>query len=181
MKSWRCESEVNKAVERSVSISEMAGEEKELVRQLLVECYVQYKQNFEQEVWEKYFSQVKCSLENEKIDKLYVAKYRQEVVGTIQLFRSSDEAYEDKELDINAPIIRFLAVHQKWQGLGTARKLIDTAVSYTKHVGADAVYLHTSDAMERAIHLYETYGFIRDVSQDYQNGENHIKCYKYMI
>lgn len=172
---------MSKAVERSVSISEMAEADKELVRKLLVESYVQYKQNFEREVWETYFSQVKCSLDNENIAKLYIAKYRQEIVGTMQLFRSADEAYENRDLDINAPIIRFLAVHPKWQGLGTARKLIDAAVSYTKHVGADAVYLHTSDAMERAIYLYEKYGFIRDVSQDYQNGENHIKCYKYMI
>lgn len=172
---------MSKTVEKSVSISEMAEAEKELVRQLLVESYVQYKQNFEREVWETYFSQVKCSIENENITKLYIAKYHNDIVGTIQLYRSSDEAYENPELDINAPIIRFLAVHPRYRGLGTAKKLIDTAVAYTKHVEADAVYLHTSDVMETAIQLYKKYGFIRDTSQDYQNGKNHIKCYKFVV
>lgn len=172
---------MSKVLGKSVLIREMEESELELVRQVLVESYVQYKEHFERDAWETYFLQVKASVENENIDKLYIAQYEDEIVGTMQLFRSSDEAYDLPELDIQAPIIRFLAVHPHGRGLGVAKKLIDKAVTYTEDIEAEGVYLHTSDVMERAIYLYEKYGFIREESQDFKNGSKQIMCYKYLI
>ncbi len=151
--------------------------ELELVRQLLIESYQEYEEKFEQDRWERYMEELTASVDNEKIDRLYIAKYKDDIVGTMQLFRSAKEAYQVSDLEIDAPIIRFLAVHPRGRGEGTARKLLDKAICYAKKQNAQAVFLHSTELMSQAIKLYIKYGFVREPAKDYIKHGNVIQCY----
>lgn len=167
--------------QHSIEIGGMKKEEKEEVRQLLIDSYIQYKNSFEKERWETYFEEVKAAVDNEKIDKLMIAKSGDKVLGTMQLFQSSDVAYDVPELQIHHPIIRFLAVHPEGRGLGIARKLLDQSIEYTRNRKAKAISLHTTDIMEKAVRLYRRYGFERDETHDYDKNGVWIHCYTFHL
>lgn len=100
-----------------VVITELQEEEKELVRRVLVESYQQYEDKYaSQEIWEEYLEQIRASIDNPQVDKILVAKSNQDVLGTLQLFESSEKAYGIPELQIFSPIIRLLAVYPKARG-----------------------------------------------------------------
>ncbi|MEI3607731.1 GNAT family N-acetyltransferase [Pseudogracilibacillus sp. SE30717A] len=160
---------------------EMKDSEREIVRELLMVSYGEYKESFTNERWGKYQEEIKASVDNERIDAIYVAIFQKEIVGTMQLFCSASEAYQLPGLEIDAPIIRFLAVRPNVRGLGVARKLLDQAISYAKNKHVNAIYLHTTKAMSGAIRLYEKYGFIRDDSKDYIKNGNQIQCYSFKM
>ncbi|MBO1002760.1 GNAT family N-acetyltransferase [Pseudogracilibacillus auburnensis] len=172
---------MSKVFETSIAVREIEEEERELVRQLIIESYRQYEHFFEKDRWENYLAELKASVDNEKIDKLLIATNRGNIVGTMQIFLSSDDAYDVPDIQINEPIIRFLAVHPNGRGLGIARKLIDAGIAYTKARKASAIYLHTTDVMEKAVSLYEKYGFVREETQDYVKSGTFIKCYKFTV
>jgi len=159
----------------------MKREEKETVRNLLIESYIQYQDFFEQDRWEKYLEEVKTAVDNEQIDALLIAKSGDTILGTVQLFPSSDLAYDEPTLHIEHPIIRFLAVHPDGRGLGIASKLLDRSIDYARWNKAKAISLHTTDIMEKAVTLYERYGFKRDEVNDYLKSGTPIHCYTFSL
>lgn len=165
--------------QRVIEIREMKEGEKEAVRDLLIESYIQYQEAFEPERWEKYFEEVKAAVDNEQIDTLIVARSGNRILGTVQLFRSSDLAYDEPTLQIEHPIIRFLAVHPDGRGLGIAKKLLDQSIEYAQKNNAQAISLHTTDIMEKAVKLYERYGFKRNEIYDYDKNGVWIHCYTF--
>ncbi len=164
-----------------LTIREMKEFEQDAVTALLEISYGEYRGAFAKERWDRYSEEIKASLNNENIDVVFVAIFNKEIVGTMQLFRSADEAYQFPELEIDAPIIRFLAVKPTVRGVGVARKLLNRAISYAKDRCANAIYLHTTEAMSGAIRLYEKYGFTRENSKDYIKEGNLIQCYTFKI
>lgn len=167
-----------KVKNEEIIIREVSEQEKPFIGQLLLESYQQYEQAFVRERWKKYEQELKGAAENKCIDKFFVAQYKGKLIGTIQLFRSSYEAYGLSHLDIHQPIIRFLAVHPNGRGLGIAKKLLETAINHSKSDGKKAIYLHTTDIMEQAIQLYKHYGFVRHPEKDFLKNKNPISCYK---
>lgn len=169
---------MSKVKNEQIIIREVSKQEKPLIGQLLLESYQQYEQFFERERWKNYEQELKNAAENKYIDKFFVAQYKDQLIATIQLFRTSFEAYGLDSLDIDQPIIRFLAVHPNGRGLGIAKKLLETAITYARADGKKAIYLHTTDIMEQAILLYKGYGFVRHPEKDFLKNENPISCYK---
>jgi len=166
---------------KMVKIREMKLNEREMVRKLLIESYIQYEKDFSEERWERYFTEVKYAVDNDNIDKLYVALLNDQIVGTVQLFPHSNIAYDDFDHSINAPIIRFLAVHPNGRGQGIGRLLLDKSISYAQKQRAEAIYLHTTNLMPQAVQLYVQYGFEREKIYDYDRENYSILCYKYVI
>lgn len=163
----------------SVVITELQEEEKELVRQVLVESYQQYENKYASpEIWEEYLQQIRASIDNPQVDKILVAKSNQDVLGTLQLFESSEKAYGISELQIFSPIIRLLAVHPKARGQGVAQTLLKASIDYAKQKGASSIYLHSSDRMQKAIQLYEWLGFKRDETKEFQKYDTLVKCFR---
>src|SRR5690625_1715487 len=95
---------VPKLCKKSVVVREMNPEEKEVVRKLLIDSYRQYERQFTKERWKDYVVEITEAVDNEAIDKLFVATYDEEIVGTVQVFRTSEEAYHSSAMQIDAPI-----------------------------------------------------------------------------
>lgn len=161
-----------------IVIREVSEKEVPFIGQLLLESYKQYELAFEGERWKTYEQELRSAAENKYIDKFLVAQYKGQLIGTIQLFRSSYEAYGLSHLDIHQPIIRFLAVHPNGRGLGIAKKLLETVIIHARTDGMKSIYLHTTDIMEQAIQLYKHYGFVRYPKKDFLKNNNPIACYK---
>ncbi|MEH7419406.1 GNAT family N-acetyltransferase [Neobacillus drentensis] len=163
-----------------ITIEELKSEEKETVRQLLVESYQQYKQAYKSpQVWEEYLTNIKASVDNPNVEKILIAKSDDKILGTLQLFLSSDKAYQRPELQIYSPIIRLLAVHPEARGHGIAQELLKAGLQFAKSQGAKELYLHSGEKMQKAIRLYEWFGFKRDQSKEFYNNDNLVKCYRY--
>ena len=162
-----------------IVVVELKEEDKEIVRQVLVESYLQYEPDYtNRQVWEDYLAEITASIDNPRVDKILVAKSNQEVLGTLQLFDSSEKAYAKPELGIFSPIIRLLGVHPKARGRGVAQELLKASVDYAKEMGSTDLYLHSSDRMHRAIRLYEWFGFKRDQSKEFESHDILVKCYR---
>ncbi|WP_379968020.1 GNAT family N-acetyltransferase [Ectobacillus sp. sgz5001026] len=164
---------------KQIIIDELRVEEKEAVRRLLVESYQQYEDSYTNpNVWNEYLANIKSSVDNPDVDKILVAKSDQIILGTLQLFQSSEKAYQKPELQIFSPIIRLLAVHPQARGRGVAQELIRASRDYAKSQGANTLYLHSSDKMQKAIQLYEWLGFKRDHTKEFMNHDILVKCYR---
>ncbi|MBT2654735.1 GNAT family N-acetyltransferase [Bacillus sp. ISL-18] len=163
-----------------IMIDELKEEEKETVRQLLVESYQQYEHEYQSaQVWEEYLRNIKASVDNPDVEKILIAKSEDQILGTLQLFLSSDKAYQKPELQISSPVIRLLAVHPEARGQGIAQALINVSLQFAKSQGANQLYLHTGDKMHKAIRLYEWFGFKRDHTKEFYNHDILVKCYRY--
>ncbi|MBM7652368.1 GNAT family N-acetyltransferase [Neobacillus cucumis] len=163
-----------------IIIDEMAEEQKEDVRKLLVSSYGQYEHEYKDaHVWEEYLANIKASVDNPNVEKILIAKSEDKIIGTLQLFLSSDQAYQRPELQIFSPIIRLLAVHPEARGRGIAQALLKAGLEFAKSQGANQLYLHSGDKMAKAIQLYEWLGFKRDQTKEFYNNDILVKCYRY--
>jgi GNAT superfamily N-acetyltransferase len=173
------EKRVEFLVTNQIIVDEIAEEEVETVRRLLVESYQQYEHAYKDpQLWDDYLTNIKASVDNPDVKKILVAKSEEHILGTLQLFESSDKAYQKPELEIFSPIIRLLAVHPQARGLGVAQALIKAGVQFAKSQGADKLYLHSSDKMQKAIRLYEWLGFKRDETKEFRNNDILVKCFR---
>ncbi|PLS05381.1 GNAT family N-acetyltransferase [Neobacillus cucumis] len=163
-----------------IIIEELLEKEKEAVRQLLVESYQQYEYEYKNpQVWKDYLTNIEASVDNPNVEKILIAKSDDRILGTLQLFLTSEKAYQRPELQIFSPIIRLLAVHPEARGRGIAQELIKAGLEFAKSQGAKALYLHTGDKMQKAIRLYKWLGFKRDQKKEFYNTDVLVKCYRY--
>jgi GNAT superfamily N-acetyltransferase len=169
-------------VTNQIIIDELVEDEKETVRRLLVESYQQYEHEYTNpHQWEDYLANIKASVDNPDVKKILIAKNNVNILGTLQLFESSEKAYQKPELQIFSPIIRLLAVHPQARGRGVAQELLKAGLHFAKSQGANKLYLHTGDKMQNAIRLYEWFGFKRDQTKEFMNNDILVKCYRFDI
>ena len=163
-----------------ITVVNLLEEDKEAVRQLLVESYAQYESDYKDPtVWQSYLKDIHNAVDNPNVAKTLVAKHDSAIVGSMQLFQSSVQAYDGWEVKIASPIIRMLAVHPDARGLGVAQELLKSGIQYARTLHTSSIYLHTSDAMKKAIKLYEWIGFKRDKTKDLMKGDLLVKCYRF--
>lgn len=167
----------------TITISTMLDHEKEQARQVLLFSYEQYRNSYYSfEAFNEYINLIKVSLDNPLIDKILIAKDDDnEILGTLQIYSNSDDAYGLPDLNIHAPIVRLLGVHPSARGKGIARKLIEESIHYAKQKQSPSLYLHTGEYMKDAIRLYERFGFKRDVNKEFEKNKVTVRCYRYDI
>ncbi|MDQ0206541.1 GNAT family N-acetyltransferase [Alkalicoccobacillus murimartini] len=161
-----------------IVVSTLQNEDKDIVKELLIDSYSQYEEVFRSpEAWENYLQNIKSSLDNPNVEQILVAKQGQNILGSIQFFESGEKAYQRPELDIQHPVVRLLAVHPNARGLGVAQILLRESLDIAASRGASYLYLHTGDIMEKARALYEWLGFKRDQKNEFSNGNSLVRCY----
>jgi len=163
----------------SIVITELETKDREKVQHLLVESYRQYGQHFTLEEWTDYVNALVSSIDNSNANLILVAKDGEEVLGSLQVFESSEKAYDLPELQIFSPIIRMLAVHPNARNRGVAQKLLKEVIRRAAVQGAESIYLHTPDFMSEAKRLYEKFGFKQDLSKELTGDKDTVRCYRY--
>jgi GNAT superfamily N-acetyltransferase len=152
--------------------------ERELIAEVMLESYQQYAFDMPQERWEQYRDSIRNSVYGDAPYARIVAEIDGRIVGSVQMFLSSEAAYGNPEMGIHSPIIRLLAVHPSARGRGVATALIREAARRALELGATTLNLHTSDMMASAVKLYEKLGFQRHYETDTTNGETLVKGYR---
>jgi len=100
----------------NITIRDAIPDDREALEKHLIEAYRQYAQKMSAARWELYEEEMKRSVAGERALAILVAGTGDEIVGSVQLFASSEAAYGRPELAIHTPIIRFLAVSPKARG-----------------------------------------------------------------
>ncbi|EST54638.1 GCN5 family acetyltransferase [Brevibacillus panacihumi W25] len=162
----------------SITIREADEAEQEAVRSVMLEAYGQYADLFPAEVWKKYQHEIGSSVSGEGTIARLVAEIDGDIIGSVQLYPSSEAAYRGTDMGINSPVIRFLCVSRRARGKGVATALIEEVVKRSLAIGASYLYLHTIDMMASAIRLYKRMGFERAYEKEYHNGLHLVKCYR---
>lgn len=165
----------------SIIIREAEERDQEAILSLMLEAYGEYEQAMPRDRWIEYAQSIKESVYRDGPTARIIAELNGEIVGSVQLFLSSETAYGRPELGIHSPIIRLLATSPKVRGKGVATELIKESARRTVLLGAETLHLHTSDVMASAVRLYEHLGFERAYDKEMLNGEILVKCYRLQL
>jgi putative acetyltransferase len=95
---------------------------------------------------------------------LWIAEQDGEVVGSVALCTVGDDALELKRM--------YLRPATRGRGLG--RRLLTIAVDWARASGARVIKLDTSERMQAAQALYETYGFRRVPGEAPRQGQSRL-------
>lgn len=96
---------------------------------------------------------------------LYVARYRNKIVGTIILNHEYESAYNDVEWKVESDynktlVIHTLAVNPNYFRLKIGRKLLEFASRFAKKSNMKSIRLDVYEKNEPAIKLYERCGYV---------------------
>jgi putative acetyltransferase len=81
---------------------------------------------------------------------IYLAKSGHEIVGSIGLLKTGEGTYE---------LIK-MSVTEKFQGKGISKMLMDKCLETAKDWKAEKIGLYSNSRLQRAIKMYEKYGFM---------------------
>ena len=87
---------------------------------------------------------------------IQLAKYGDEIVGTIALVSMGNDIYELAKMSVNP----------KLRGKKIGHKLMDACLKKAKEFEAKMVIILSNRKLENAIHLYKKYGFIDVGNED---------------
>ncbi|WP_336770843.1 GNAT family N-acetyltransferase [Paenibacillus sp. MMO-58] len=163
-------------MQKQVLVREATAEDRDAVRDVLLDAYGQYANTLSEERWEQYKENIVAAASAGATKNRLVAELDGRIVGSVFLFESSEQAYG--YVGIHTPIIRLLAVSQEARGHGVATQLIRESAGIALASGAELLHLHTSDMMDSAVRLYERLGFERAKEFDVKNGETLVKSYR---
>lgn len=80
---------------------------------------------------------------------IYLAKAGDEIVGSLGLLKEAEGEYE---------LIK-MSVAEKWRGKGISKVLMDKCVETARSWKAKKIGLYSNSQLQRAIKIYEKYGF----------------------
>lgn len=80
---------------------------------------------------------------------IFLAKEKDEIVGTAGLWKEDDEQYE---------LVK-MAVDPAYRGKGISKLLLDKCLAEAKQLNAGRIILFSNSQLKTALKLYEQYGF----------------------
>lgn len=80
---------------------------------------------------------------------IYLAKYKDEIVGTISLIKIDATSFE----------LAKLAITENYKSLGIGSHLMEKVITTAKESGAKKIILYTNHNLLAALRLYEKFGF----------------------
>jgi len=163
-----------------IVIEPLREEDRARYTEILLESYQEYEATYpDPDLWQSYVQDMRAAVQTPKAAEILVAKQGSELMGGVHLFTDSGTAYGRPELGIESTIIRLLAVHPKGRGQGVGKRLIQAGFAFAQARGDKSLYLHSGAAMVDAIKMYESLGFVRDVSKEFYKGDIHVLSFRY--
>jgi ribosomal protein S18 acetylase RimI-like enzyme len=130
------------------------------IKKLAIKTWSEFKSELTNENWQDLYK----TLTNDQtytdlIDKSYFIvceSLNKEIIGMSFLVPKGNptEIYDESWC-----YIRFVTVDPEFGGNGIGKKLTEICVEFAKQNGEKIVALHTSEMMNKAIHIYEKLGF----------------------
>ncbi|WP_283390242.1 GNAT family N-acetyltransferase [Methanobrevibacter woesei] len=112
---------------------------------------------------EKEFLEIMCEYFNDKENKYWVIEENGEILGSLGVDKISE----------NEAQLRLFATDQSIQGRGAGKKLVKTALDYSRAIGIKHVILETIDICKVARHIYSSFGFklVEKIREDNESAD----------
>ena len=158
-----------------VHIRDASPSERDVIRSMTLASYEQYATVASPSIW-ALLQQAVLSAPTEKgpMEQI-VAEYAGKIVGSVRLYQPSMSASHcDVAVEVQGPEVRLLAVDPALQGHGIGKALLFECIKRAQNSGHSTLGLHTGDAMQKAIQMYEHMGFVHVPELDFQTEDGSI-------
>jgi GNAT superfamily N-acetyltransferase len=149
-----------------VFVRDARADERDAIRDLTLAAYEEYSV---QPFWAGFRRALLATLdaEEESVERI-VAERAGTLVGGVWLYPPQAKAYVHGPVSAGWPEVRLMAVAPSARGQGIGAALLNECERRARRSGATTLGLHTHDAMQAAIRLYERAGFVRAPELDFQ-------------
>ena len=155
-------------VRGEIHLREAQAHDRTRIRELTLSAYREYATLMEPEAWAALEQALHGALSGDDGLTRLVAESDGVIVGSAALYEPGSDAYGDLASRAEWPEVRLVAVDPAVRGRGIARALVDECVRRARASGATRLGLHTSRSMTAAKRLYESMGFVREPTGDFQ-------------
>ncbi|MBA2528878.1 MAG: GNAT family N-acetyltransferase [Euzebyales bacterium] len=145
-----------------VAIRAAHDDELDDVAALMVDAYAEYAARMSPDAWSNFAHEIANVHGRLSSAELLVAERSGRLVGAVTVFTGWRGAQE------GSVGVRLLSVLPAERGSGVGRALMEAAVRRARDAGKDRVVLTTTHDMDAARDLYDSMGFQRDTSLDYE-------------
>jgi ribosomal protein S18 acetylase RimI-like enzyme len=150
----------------AVQVREARPSDRRAVRAVLLAAYREYAAVLPPAVFGPYLADILDLDAREEVGRLLVAERAGRVVGAVTWY--GDAAAEGLGWPPGWAGLRALGVDPAARGHGVGRALIEACRQRARAAGAPVLCLHTAGFMTAAVALYESLGFRRDPSFDFE-------------
>ena len=149
-----------------LSVRDARADERDAIRDLTLAAYEEYTV---QHFWAGFRRALLATLDTEEgsVERI-VAERAGTLVGSVWLYPPQVKAYVHGPVSANWLELRLMAVAPSARGQGIGAALLRECERRARHSGATTLGLHTHDAMQAAVRLYERAGFVRAPELDFQ-------------
>ena len=155
--------------------------EHSFIREQRVAAYQEHAANIPDGHWQALKQAISSKADTQPGVELIVAEEDGVILGSVALFPAKIDAYEGNVESVDYPEIRMLAVSPEARGKGVATALISECIKRSKEKEHQAIGLHTGEFMEKAMKLYESFGFERLPQYDFEPADDGIVVKAYRL
>lgn len=162
-----------------IHIRDAQTDERAAIHELTLAAYEEYATIMSPTAWGGLKQAVLSGLSTEEAVERIVAEQNGALVGSVQLYPPSANAYSGAVAGINWPEVRLLAVLPEARGQGIGTALMNECIRRARTAGASALGLHTSESLQVAIRMYKQMGFVRAPEYDFHpEGGEVVEAYR---
>ncbi|HWQ80215.1 MAG TPA: helix-turn-helix domain-containing GNAT family N-acetyltransferase [Anaerovoracaceae bacterium] len=96
-------------------------------------------------------------------DRLWIAEHNCEIIGCIGIVGRGDRAQ-----------LRWFLLHLNYRGIGLGKRLLNQSLAFCREKGYKAVYLDTTEDLEKAIGMYTKAGFVKVAEKENHTWADHL-------
>lgn len=145
----------------AVRIRDAQANDGETICAVTLAAYKEYAAQMGDQGWALYQANILETLANVPPAQQIVAELADEVVGAVLLYPATPSPGEHGSVGLAWPYVRLLAVTTAARGRGIGAALMAECVARARRSGAAALALHSTPAMQAAMHIYQRMGFER--------------------
>jgi GNAT superfamily N-acetyltransferase len=131
------------------------------IRFVTLSASQEYREVMSPPLWEAYLQNLLEALDYDMQVERIVAVQNGAIVGSVSLYPPMANAYSGISTGYAWPEVRLLAVLPEMRGQGIGTSLMDECKQRAYNTGAKILGLHTLQAMQIAVRMYERMGFVR--------------------
>jgi ribosomal protein S18 acetylase RimI-like enzyme len=167
------------STEKPFHIRDASADELDAISKLTLAVYEQYATIMTPPAWEGLKGSVMNGLATTAPVERIVAEQNGELVGSVMPFPAAVNVYGNLTGQAAISELRLLAVTPPARGRGIGRALVEECIERMHKAGEKELGIHTSISMQAAIHLYESMGFTRFPTDDFQpEGAELVTAYR---
>lgn len=169
----------NQSARHPLEVRDARADERDAIRALTLRAYAEFAESMTPATWAALRGALEDRLAAEGDFARIVARRDGALVGSVQLYPPSVDAYDGAIPLAPWPEVRLLAVAPEERGAGIGHALMDECIRRARALGATELGLHSSESLRDAVRMYERMGFERVPAYDFHpEGAELVRAYR---